>query len=223
MEREPELAGWKGRVVAFMGGQAVSLVGSAVVSYAVIWHVALTTNSGWVYTLIALAGLLPQGVMSLLGGVWADRYNRKVLVIAADAFTALVTLAAALLMWSDEDISLVLLGAALFLRGVAGGVQLPAESAIVPTLAPARHLLRVNSANGAIQAVVLLGSPALAGLLLTLQWQLPWLLMIDVGTAIVAIVILAAIAVPKPPAGERRHLGAELSEAWRYGLRHPVL
>ncbi|MDR1450070.1 MAG: MFS transporter [Propionibacteriaceae bacterium] len=214
---------WKPTLVAFLASQAVSLVGSAVVAYAVIWHVALTTKSGWSYTLIALAGLLPQGVMSLFGGVWADRHSRKALVIAADAITALVTLAAAAALWSGAEPSLLLLGLTLFLRGLSGGVQLPAEAAIVPTLVPDGQLLRVNSANGAIQAVVLLGSPALAGVLLSFGWELAWLLMIDVVTAAAAIVILAFIAVPKPQSGERRRLTAELAETWRYGLGHRVL
>ena len=84
--------GWKRDVAAFLGGQTISLFGSMLVQYAVFWYLAIRFQSGVTMMLAALFGFLPQAVISLFGGVWADRHNRKLLIIGADAAIALATL-----------------------------------------------------------------------------------------------------------------------------------
>ena len=73
------------------------------VQYAVMWHLTIETKSGAVLALSTLFGFLPQAVVSIFGGVWADRVNRKALVIAADGTIAVTTLALALLMLGGAD------------------------------------------------------------------------------------------------------------------------
>ena len=68
------------------------------VQYAVFWYLAIQFQSGVVMMLAALFGFLPQAVISLFGGVWADRHNRKLLIMGADAAIALSTLCLALIM-----------------------------------------------------------------------------------------------------------------------------
>ena len=68
---------WLRRVILFLSGQTVSLFGSALVQYAITWHITLTTQSGVMMTIATLCGFLPQVVISLFAGVWADRYNKK--------------------------------------------------------------------------------------------------------------------------------------------------
>ena len=63
--------------------------------------------------LAAVFGFLPQAVVSIFGGVWADRLNRKMLIIGADAMIATATLALALLMLAGaSDIAPILVGVA---------------------------------------------------------------------------------------------------------------
>ena len=75
---------WKSNVGLFLTGQTVSLFGSMLVQYAIMWHLTLETKSGVVLAFAAVAGFLPQAIVSIFGGVWADRMNRKLLIIAAD-------------------------------------------------------------------------------------------------------------------------------------------
>src|SRR5690606_7390020 len=89
---------WRRDVTIFLTGQTVSLFGSMLVQYAIMWHLTLLTKSGTVMMLAALFGFLPQAVVSIFGGVWADRLNRKVLIMTADAAIATTTLALALFM-----------------------------------------------------------------------------------------------------------------------------
>src|SRR5687767_2492051 len=92
----PDPPHWLRKVILFLGGQTVSLLGSMLVQYAVFWYLTITYQSGVIMMLAALFGFLPQAVVSIFGGVWADRHNRKYLIIAADAGIAASTLALAL-------------------------------------------------------------------------------------------------------------------------------
>lgn len=83
---------WKTAITAFLTAQMISLLGSSLVQYAIIWHITLTTSSGKMLTISTLCGFLPQILISLIAGVWIDRYNRKKLIMLADAAIAASTL-----------------------------------------------------------------------------------------------------------------------------------
>ena len=94
MSPEPNAGGAARRrpVALFLTGQSVSLFGSMLVQYAVMWYLTLTTKDGGVLALSTLFGFGPQAVISIFGGVWADRHNRKWLIMGADAAIAVATL-----------------------------------------------------------------------------------------------------------------------------------
>jgi DHA3 family macrolide efflux protein-like MFS transporter len=68
-----------------------------------MWHLTLTTKSGLVLALAAIFGFLPQAIVSIFAGVWADRVNRRAMIIVSDSVIALATLGLALLMLSGVD------------------------------------------------------------------------------------------------------------------------
>jgi len=76
-----------------MVGQGITLFGSSLVYFAVMWYITLETQSGIMMMLIMIAGMLPMFLISPFAGVWADRYNKKLLINVSDSFTAVVTLA----------------------------------------------------------------------------------------------------------------------------------
>ena len=82
---------WRRDTALFLSGQIVSLFGSMLVQYAVLWYLTLTTKDGAVLALSTVFGFLPQAIVSIFGGVWADRHNRKLLIIGADAAIAAAT------------------------------------------------------------------------------------------------------------------------------------
>ena len=89
---------WLRSIVLFMSGQTVSLLGSMLVQFAVMWYMTIVYQSGAIMALVAVFGFLPQAVISIFGGVWADRHNRKRLIIGADASIALSTLVLAIVI-----------------------------------------------------------------------------------------------------------------------------
>lgn len=220
---------WLRKVVLFLSGQTVSLLGSMLVQYAVFWYLTITYQSGVIMALAAVFGFLPQAIVSIFGGVWADRHNRKLLIMAADASIALATLVLAVILLSGYDAVWVIF-AALAVRSAGTGIQMPAVSALIPQITPTRHLLRVNGVNGTIQSAMALLAPAGAGAIFA--WSsavnggsaasLIPIFLIDVVTAVIGIAILATIAVPtiRRVGTETPGYFADLVDGIRYIAHH---
>ena len=85
---------WKKQIALFLISQNLSMFGSSVVGFSIVWYITVTTESGFWITLSTLATLIPQVLVSLWAGVFADRYNKKTIIMLADGFTALATLLA---------------------------------------------------------------------------------------------------------------------------------
>ncbi|MDW4573397.1 MFS transporter [Microbacterium sp. M3] len=220
---------WLRHVVLFLSGQTVSLFGSMLVQYTVFWYLTITYQSGLVMMLAALFGFLPQAVVSIFGGVWADRHNRKFLIMGADAAIALSTLALALIMMTGYD-AVWLIFATMAVRSAGAGIQMPAVSALIPQITPTRNLIRVNGINGSIQSAMALLAPAAAGALYawasaasggTAASLIP-IFFIDVVTAIIGIGILALIPVGTVRRAADAHTGyfADLVDGVRYIAHH---
>ena len=131
---------------------------------AIVWYVTLQTNSGAWVAAFSVCSYLPQFFVSFIGGVWADRYNRKYLIIGADALIAAVTLAMLLIMpyITAEPMLLTALLLMSIIRSAGAGVQNPAVNAVIPQLVPEEHLMRYNGINATMQSVVQFGAPVAA-------------------------------------------------------------
>ncbi|KQY22240.1 MFS transporter [Cellulomonas sp. Root485] len=187
--------GWRRDVTIFLSGQTVSLFGSMLVQYAVMWHLTLETKSGGVMALYAVFGFLPQAVISIFGGVWADRLDRKKLIIGADAAIAVVTLALAMFMAAGAT-DLWLIFVAIAIRSAGAGIQMPAVAALLPQIVPADKLMRVNGINGTIQSAMMLVAPAAAAAVYA-SMSIVAVFYIDVVTAVIGIGLLLLVTVPR--------------------------
>ena len=188
---------WKKNIAFFLAGQAVSLIGSSLVGFAIVWHVTLKTGSGTMLMVFTIAVMLPMFFISPFGGVWADNFNRKKLIMLADAVIAAVTLVIAI-CYSLGIENLGFLFICSIARSFGQGVQMPAVNSLIPQVVPKEHLIRVNGINSMIMSVSMLGTPALAGALLTF-FPIQTILLVDVVTAAIAILILLTlVSVPNP-------------------------
>lgn len=214
---------WRRDVALFLSGQMVSLFGSMLVQYAVLWYLTLTTKDGTVVALSTIFGFLPQAIVSIFGGVWADRHNRKFLIMGADAAIALATLVLAVLMFLGAR-DLWLIYAVLAVRSIGAGIQTPAVGALVPQIVPADRLLSINGLTQTIQAgMMLVGPPVAAVLYATLP--LAAILSIDVVTAAIGIGLLALVPVSKVARAQAAQDGyfGDLAAGFRYVVRHPLI
>ncbi|WP_341301768.1 MFS transporter [Lysinibacillus sp. FSL H8-0500] len=178
---------WKRNTILFLSSQTISLFGSALVQYAITWHITLTTQSGIMMTVAIICGFVPTFFLAPIAGVWADRYNRKWLIILADGMIAFSTLILAILFLMGYD-ALWLLFVISAIRAVGAGIQTPAVGAILPQFVPEEHLMKVNGANGSIQAFIMILAPMASGALLSMA-SIESIFFIDVVTAAIAITI----------------------------------
>ncbi|MDR2887338.1 MAG: MFS transporter, partial [Bacteroidales bacterium] len=179
---------WKRNTIFFITSQTLSMFGTMIVQYAIMWHLVLKTQSASMMTLYIVAGVLPTFFTSLFGGVWADRYNKKHMINIADGSIGLISLIIAISLFAEYDsIGLLLLAAAV--RALGQGVQQPAVNSLVPLIVPENKLLRVNGLNGSIQSGIFLLSPIVSASLMALV-PLGMLFLIDVVTAAFAVGIL---------------------------------
>ncbi len=210
---------WKRKTALFFASQCVTLFGSSVVSFAIVWYVTLKTVSGGWIAALTVCSFLPQTLISFVSGALADRHSKKALIIGADAAIALATLALTLLLPSlgDGTPVLVALLIASVLRSVGAGIQMPAVGAILPQFVPEEHLLRVNGINATLQSVVQFAAPAAAGAILSLG-NLRSALWIDIATAAVGIGVLASLVLPKQVSApeEQPSLSSDLAQGLRY-------
>ncbi|MFD6140707.1 MFS transporter [Promicromonospora sp. NPDC060271] len=190
-----DMPGWKRNVALFLTGQTISLLGSMLVMFAVMWHLTIETRSGAVLMMSIVFGMLPQAVMSIFGGVWADRHSRKLLIMGADTTIAVVTLGLALLMVSGVD-DLWIIYVALAVRSTFAGIQTPAVSAMIPQIAPADQLMRVNGIFQSIQSGMMLLAPALAAVVYA-SYDIVTVFFVDAATALIGVGMLALVTVPR--------------------------
>jgi DHA3 family macrolide efflux protein-like MFS transporter len=179
---------WKKNTALFLTGQALSLFGTMVVQYAILWHVTLKSQSGGMMTVFTLIGVLPMFFISPFAGVWADCFNRKNIINIADGSIAFFSLIVAVLLIVGIDSYVILLLCA-FVRSLGQGVQTPAVGAFIPQIVPEEHLTRINGFQSSIQSSVALISPMLSGALMTFA-PLEALFFLDVITAILGISIV---------------------------------
>lgn len=213
---------WKGRLGLFFTSQAISLFGSSLVQFSIIWYITLKTQSGVMTTIATLCGFVPQVLISLFAGVWADRFNKKMLVILSDSAIALSTLIIAVLFLTGYD-SIWLLFAVLIIRSFGGGIQSPAVSSFIPELVPQDKLMRANGMNTTIQSVMLILSPAAGGALMA-NVALEYILFIDVVTAVIGVSLLLFVKYTfvKPEAGKLDYFSS-MKEGISYTRNHRLI
>lgn len=205
------------KVVLFLLSQNLSLFGSSVVGYSIIWYITLQTSSGFYLMLATLAQMVPHLLISLYSGVWADRYSRKSLIMISDSFIAVATFVLAILFSLGWE-SLTALLVVSVIRSFGQGVQSPAVSAIIPQLVEEEHLVRIQAINQSINSVLLLLSPAVGGLMLGL-FGIETTFFLDVVTACLAVVVFSFIKVAKPI---RSNQNQSMFEDIKIGIRYTL-
>lgn len=209
---------WLKNIILFLSSQTVSLFGSSLVQYAIMWYITLETESGLMMTLYIICGFIPTFLLSPVAGVWADRYNRKMLIMVADGLIATATLILAILFLMGYDATWLLFVMAA-IRAFGTGIQTPAVGAILPQIVPKDKLTKVNGANGSIQAIIMFVSPMVSAALLATT-SIEIIFFIDVITAVIAIVtLLAFLKISTHEKAAEKHTTSYFSD-FKQGLQY---
>lgn len=189
---------WKKKSSLFLISQSITMFGSTLVQMAIIWFVAMTTLSGVWVSAFTICAYLPQFLISFLGGVLADRYDKKKLIIISDLVIAISTLGLFFVMpyISNNNALLGIVLGISVIRSLGAGIQTPTINATIPLLVPQEKLMKFNGINATMQSIVQFSAPVLAGLILTFS-SICFIFLIDVATAVVGITILLFVLFPK--------------------------
>jgi len=205
------------------GGMSVSLLGDGLFLVALAWQVYTMSDAPTALATVGIAMTIPTVTCLLIGGAVSDRFDRRLVMLAADtvravALAALAALAitGALMFWELLAIAVVYGAATAFFN--------PASDALVPQLLPAAVLAQANSLDQLIRPLALrLAGPALGGLMVGAIGA-GWTFALDAGSFAVSVAALLAISrVPVSTgslsrSGTAREIGAGLryvrSHAW---------
>lgn len=147
-------------------GQAISIFATVAASFAAMWYITETTSSAIWLSLASMAALLPVALLSPFGGVIADRYNRKHVIILADGSAGIFSFILALIVMSGH-ISVPLMLLLLAVRTGGQAFHGPAMTALMPHLVPKEQLVRINSMDQTITSLSSIIGPALGIFLYT--------------------------------------------------------
>ncbi len=175
-------------------GQLISLLGSSIASFVIIWWITLETESPLYLAVASFAGLAPLVILMPFAGVLVDRWSRKAMIGVVDLLQAVATVALILLFWLNI-VSIWLVLGLLTLRGIFQAFHNPAASAIVPLMVPREKLSRMNGVNYLLSGATTLIGPVVAALLLEV-WRIDQILWIDAATFIIAVIPLLIIKIP---------------------------
>lgn len=193
---QPRPQNWAGRFFTIWSGQALSLFGSALVQFALIWWLTQESGSATVLAIATLVGMLPQIVIGPFAGALVDRWNRRTIMILADGTIAIFSLLLAYL-FATGNVQIWHVYAIMFIRATGGAFHFPAMAATTPLMVPSEQLTRINGLNQALQGINSFFAPPIGALLLGIM-PTQGILLIDVGTALLAILPLLFIPIPQP-------------------------
>lgn len=214
---------WKQTFAIIWGGQFFSILTSSLVNFAIIIWISLQTGSAEMLAWAAIASMLPQTLIGPFTGVLIDRWNRKHIMMLADTFISLCTLALAFLFWFNIAEIWHIFGL-LGLRSIGSAFHMPAMQSSVPMLAPSDQLTRIAGVNQIIASVSQIAGPALGAMLITI-WDIEYVLLLDVAGALIAVTSLFFVHIPNPEKEETetRHILKEMKEGALIILRNKGL
>ncbi len=195
---------WKRAFFPFWIGQALSLFGSMLVQFALVWWLTKETGSATILATATAFAILPEIFISPFAGAVVDRFNRKKLIILSDASIAMAIVVLAVLFYFDlvEVWHIYLI---MFLRAVGGAFHYPAEQSSISLMVPEKHLAKIAGLNQALKGAINIIAPPLGALLLeTVNVQ--GALLVDIITAAFAIIVLFFIKIPQPKKSKDQEL-----------------
>lgn len=144
-------------------GQVISLFGNAVVRFALPLYLLNLTGSPALYGTVMACACVPTVLLSPIGGIVADRVNKRNIMVILDFFTAAVILTFFLLM-KGGNLILLLTVTLMLLYGIAGAYQ-PSVQASIPALVDREHSMAANSVINTVSSFASLTGPVLGGML----------------------------------------------------------
>ncbi|MDX1416760.1 MAG: MFS transporter, partial [Candidatus Promineifilaceae bacterium] len=134
---------WKTRFFTIWGGQALSIIGSQLVQFALIWYLTVQTGSATILATATLVGLLPNVILGPFIGTLVDRWDRRRIMLVADTMITLATICLAV-MFALDAVAVWQIYVVMFIRALFGSFHSNAMTASTSLMVPVEHLSRIQ-------------------------------------------------------------------------------
>ena len=208
---------WQRTFFAIWVGQAISLLGSQLVQFSLVWYLTSKTGSASVLAMASFVALLPQVILMPVSGILIDRWNRQKVMMAADSIIAAATAVLAVLFWKGA-VQNWHIYAIMFIRSAAHGFHWPSMLASTSLMVPKDQLSRIAGINQALRGILGIASPPAAALLIQ-SIPMQGILGLDIATAVAAILPLVFVRIPQPVRTERKEKEG-LWQDFKFGLKY---
>ncbi len=144
-------------------GQLTSLFGNFILKLALSMYVLEVTGSATVFAGILSAATIPTILLSPLGGILADRADRRNIMVALDALTGVSVLCAALFL--SESNAIAVISTLLIILSILGAFETPTVQACIPTMLQGDNIMKGNAVVNQVASLSYLIAPMLGGVL----------------------------------------------------------
>lgn len=208
---------WNRNFIMVVIGQIISLFGNAILRFSLPLYLLNETGSAALFGVVSACAFIPMIVLGPVGGIFADRVNKRNIMVVLDFSTALLTVAVILLLGKMNLV--VLLFSALFsLYGIQGAYQ-PAVQASIPALLSGEHIMQGNAVINLVSSFAGLIGPVIGGALFGFLGIMP-ILYVSVVCFLLSAIMEIFIRIPfekKPTKGNIFVIGfADLKESFQY-------
>jgi MFS transporter, DHA3 family, macrolide efflux protein len=206
---------WLAIVATVWIGFAFTSFAGMAANYATVWYVTESSGSPLELALVYVCAFLPIGLLSPLGGVVADRFNRKAIIMICDGGLALAAaVLGATLLFVQLSLAAILVFMVVF--GCALAFRQPAFNATMPLMVPEKHLLRINSLDTLLSSISMICAPAF-GIFLYTSIGFASVMFLDAIGAAAAVLTMFIVHVPtmRNEKNEARGVVLDLKEGAR--------
>ena len=144
-------------------GQLTSLFGNFILKLALSMYVLEVTGSAAIFAGILSAATIPTILLSPLGGILADREDRRNIMVALDALTGISVLCAALFL--SESNAIAAISTLLIILSILGAFETPTVQACIPTMLQGDNIMKGNAVVNQVASLSYLIAPMLGGVL----------------------------------------------------------
>lgn len=159
-------------------GQIISLFGNAILRFALSLYVLEVTGSASIFATITAISIIPTILFSPIGGIIADRFSRKIIMLSLDFLTALLIMVFTWLI--PHDSSVILIALLLIALSMIQAFYQPSVSASIPLLVKEEQLIQANSIVSQVNALASLLGPIFGGFLYSF---IPFVLLLSIAAA----------------------------------------
>ncbi len=144
-------------------GQLTSLFGNFILKLALSMYILEVTGSAAIFAGILSAATIPTILLSPLGGILADRADRRNIMVALDALTGVSVLCAALFL--SERNAIAVISTLLIILSILGAFETPTVQACIPTMLQGDNIMKGNAVVNQVASLSYLVAPMLGGVL----------------------------------------------------------